>query len=461
MSSTAPLIGRLSQIFSPRHCILLTSILFALGGLLTSRAHSFASFIAGRVVSGVGGAGVLTLSLILVLELSTKKSRGLFIGLVNAGYTSGVSLGALVAGAVVPRFGWRVAFTGQVPLALAAGVIVFLSLPSHFHGGSGKGDAGLYEKAKRVDYTGALLLTSTLVLFLYGISSPKIQYLPILLSLPLLPLFVAHELYFATEPLIPIALLKSRAVLLACLAQLGFMSVRWTVLFFTPIYALSVLFLSPARAGSVLIPTNLGFALGGLLAGALHIKRSGSFYLASVLSFLAFAGSIAALAWLVQRDLGGWLALTAVVFACGLATGAGINYTLAHVLHLTSPSTHFMASSLLATFRGFAGSFGSSVGGGYFIRVLRTQLERRLGGYAGSEEMIERLLGSPEAVGGLPWEYQGLARRAYVDALAGLWWVAAGVALFCCLLQAGTGWTAAEEEAAEVAEAGDDEEGRP
>jgi hypothetical protein len=75
--------------------------------------------------------------------------------------------------------------------------------------------------------------------------------------------------------------------------------------------------------------------------------------------------------------------------------------------------------------------------------------------------MIERLLGSPEAVGGLPWEYQGLARRAYVDALAGLWWVAAGVALFCCLLQAGTGWTAAEEESGEVAEAGDDEEGRP
>lgn len=106
MSSMAPLVGRLSQLFSPRYLVLVSSALFACGGLVTGLARSYGGFIAGRVVSGVGGAGIMTLCLILVLELTGAKRRGLFIGLVNMGYTVGVSLGAVVAGASLGVFGW-------------------------------------------------------------------------------------------------------------------------------------------------------------------------------------------------------------------------------------------------------------------------------------------------------------------------------------------------------------------
>src|SRR5271156_3937876 len=98
MSSVAPLAGRVTQIFSARNCIFVSSIIFAIGLLVTSQAPTFAAFIVGRVISGVGAAGILTISIILVLELTSEKRRGLFIGLVNAGYTSGVALGAVVAG---------------------------------------------------------------------------------------------------------------------------------------------------------------------------------------------------------------------------------------------------------------------------------------------------------------------------------------------------------------------------
>lgn len=106
MSSMAPLIGRLSQLFSPRYLVLVSASVFACGGLITGLAKTYESFIAGRVISGVGGAGIMTLCLILVLELTGPKRRGLFIGLVNMGYTIGVSLGAVVAGASLGVFGW-------------------------------------------------------------------------------------------------------------------------------------------------------------------------------------------------------------------------------------------------------------------------------------------------------------------------------------------------------------------
>jgi hypothetical protein len=92
-------------------------------------------------------------------------------------------------------------------------------------------------------------------------------------------LFVAVELRIAKEPIIPISVLKSRGALLSCIAQLGAMAARWSVLFYTPAYAIAVLEWSPASAGSILIPTNLGFATGGVLVGWLHIKRGGSFWL--------------------------------------------------------------------------------------------------------------------------------------------------------------------------------------
>jgi predicted MFS family arabinose efflux permease len=81
-------------------------MLFSLGGIVTSQAPSLEVFLLGRAITGAGGAGIMTISFILVLELSGKKRRGLFIGLVNTGFTLGVSLGAVIAGGLLNVTGW-------------------------------------------------------------------------------------------------------------------------------------------------------------------------------------------------------------------------------------------------------------------------------------------------------------------------------------------------------------------
>lgn len=125
---------------------------------------------------------------------------------------------------------------------------------------------------------------ASLVFFLFGLSWPKVLWLPIASSFILIILFIIIEVYIVSEPIIPVSVLKSHGVLLSCLAQLGIMVARWMILFYTPVYAIAVRGWSPASAGSILIPTNLGFALGGMLAGWLHIKRAGSFW-----SYVSFA----------------------------------------------------------------------------------------------------------------------------------------------------------------------------
>ena len=96
----------MAQIFSPRNCVFVASLFFSAGGIITSQAQNLKTFLLGRAIQGVGGAGIMTISFILVLELSGKKRRGLFIGLLNTGFTTGVSFGAVIAGALLPITGW-------------------------------------------------------------------------------------------------------------------------------------------------------------------------------------------------------------------------------------------------------------------------------------------------------------------------------------------------------------------
>lgn len=128
---------------------------------------------------------------------------------------------------------------------------------------------------------------ASIVLLLFSLSSPKdIPILPIILGLIVLCAFVLNEKYVAKDPIIPISLLKSRGLLCTSFGTTGYMMARWAVLFYTPTYAIAVRGWSAASAGSILVPTNLGFAIGGLLAGWLHIRGHRSFWL-YVLDFLA------------------------------------------------------------------------------------------------------------------------------------------------------------------------------
>lgn len=160
MSSTSPLSGKLSQIFSPRVCIFVSSIILACGALVAAFANDFVGFIAGRILTGVGAAGIFTISIIIVLELTGPKRRGLFIGLLNSGYTVGVAAGATAAGALLPHTGWRALFWMQAPVALLGGTILLFSIPHDFTAGKQDGTSVAVRLAK-IDYLGAITLVST------------------------------------------------------------------------------------------------------------------------------------------------------------------------------------------------------------------------------------------------------------------------------------------------------------
>jgi MFS family permease len=452
MSALGPLNGKLAAVFTPRLTIFASTVLLAIGTIVSGLSNSFNSFIVGRVLTGVGASGIFTVSIITVLEVTSSKSRGLAIGLLNTGFTIGVAVGATAAGALLGVVGWRWLFLIQAPIALLSGAVLLLSIPATFTTGQ-QDDSKVptLNRLAKLDYIGAISLTASIVLVLYSLGAPRhIPLLPLLLSPFVFAAFVLNEVYLASDPIIPLSLLKSRGLLLTCLATVGYMMARWAVLFYTPTYAIAVRNWSPASAGAILVPTNAGFALGGLIVGGLHIRRSGSFYLPTLVVYILFPFTMVLLAVLSTHNSNKWLYVLDLLMS-GALTGAALNYNLAHLLHLTPKSTHYIATSLLATFRGFSGSFGSAIGGGLFSRTLYNSLTRQFAERGiKNEDLVIRLLGSPALVGSLEGVQKEVAVKGYEEALKLLFLSGAGLAALMIFLQAGTGWKAAGEESVEA-----------
>ena len=303
---------------------------------------------------------------------------------------------------------------------------------------------------------------SSLVLLLFSLSSATILPIPLVVSLVLVGIFILVESKYASDPVIPLAVLKSRGAFYACLATSGLMMIRWLVLFYTPVYAITVRGWSPSLAGSILIPANAGFAVGGLLAGWLHIRRAGSFYMSvsiipfsclimstnisnnsspCILSFLLFSITLFALGQASTSTSPTWAYLL-IPFFNGLCTGAALNYTLVHALHITPPSASYITSALMVTFRGFGASFGSAIGAGIFARVMTATFNRLLEerGLPSDDALLERLLGSPAIVGALDGIEKEVAIESFVASFQALFTAGGGIALIVSALQAGTGW---------------------
>ena len=122
-------VGRLGDRYGLRRMHLAGLALFAVASLLCGLAPDLRWLIAARILQGIGGAVLVTLTIALVRETTSEDRIGRSMGLLGTMSAFGTALGPSLGGVLLSAIGWRSIFLVQVPLAGLAFVLAVASLP--------------------------------------------------------------------------------------------------------------------------------------------------------------------------------------------------------------------------------------------------------------------------------------------------------------------------------------------
>ena len=357
-----PLLGAYSDVRGRAPVYALCMIAFAAGSAVTATAGLLSVppmpwMVAGRVLQGLGGGGLVPLSLALAADLYRNGARTFALGSVSAlqeaGSVFGPLYGATLASAASTVGGWRFVFWLNLPLAAicAAGLMIASRT---------RVDATAPSKVSAVDWRAASLLgigLGLLVLALYPDDpdhrATNALVVPLLiLSLVVLG-FYARRQVRSLEPLIPRDLLRSRRFIGVCLANVLVGAALMVALVDVPILGRLVFNLDQLASGLLLtqflIGVPVGAVAGGLLAGRIGDRPTA--FLGMLCSAAAFLQMSGWQAGELGLRLGPIRPADIALGACGLGFGIVIAPLTASVLSLTRAQNHGLASSLVVLAR--------------------------------------------------------------------------------------------------------------
>ena len=125
----AMFLASLSDVFGRRKVILYGLLIVGVSVLVTAYVQNIIGLIILRFISGLGAGAMLASLATLSSEYSSKRYRALAVSVVTAGYPLGAMFTGIVAGYLVPEYGWRSIFIAGGTVTLCLWVTVFFLLP--------------------------------------------------------------------------------------------------------------------------------------------------------------------------------------------------------------------------------------------------------------------------------------------------------------------------------------------
>ncbi|MFD5538476.1 MFS transporter [Streptomyces sp. NPDC127079] len=320
-AASAPLLGKLADLYGKRRIIFVSVALAGLGEVLGATAPRFWVMIVGHVLLGAL-TGLLFLCYSLIRDVYPKKLVP-FAASVSVTGTGLLVVGApFLIGALIDHFGFRSLYVFNLAWLIVMGVIVLLTTPETS-----------VRRPARVDAPGVLLLAGGVTLILLPVSMgaqwgwTSARVIGLLISGAVaLAVYVAVSLRIR-EPVLNLRILVRRTVLFGVLGgglAFGLAAVVTTLLALlamTPrqlggTYGLG---LSATRYAFVTAMFALGSVVGGILVGGLT-RRTGPRPLMHV-GLGLLTGGLLVLAF--AHDTLGKIMIGAVIFGLGLGFGTG------------------------------------------------------------------------------------------------------------------------------------------
>ncbi|KAJ1939351.1 hypothetical protein GGF37_004433, partial [Kickxella alabastrina] len=271
-----PLYGKISDILGRVETIVVAIVIFLIGSILCAVSKSMDMLIISRAIQGIGGAGLMSLALIVIADIMNERQRGKYVGVFSGTYGVASAIAPIIGGSIVQNTKWQVVFWINIPFCVIALVMITMLLRIPRPRGS------LKEKLKMVDIVGSLLCLAGVTLLLMGLSWGGREYewksaqvlCMLVFGIVILALFAVYEAMVPKAPIVPINLFKVRNVFFASAASLFFgFAINGTIMFI-PQWALIVKHASEVTAGAYLIPCCVGMVITSVFSGIM-VNRTG------------------------------------------------------------------------------------------------------------------------------------------------------------------------------------------
>jgi MFS family permease len=375
--------------------------------------------ILGRVIAGVGGGGLMTISTFVASDLIPLRRRGLFQGFGNVAYGLGAGLGGIYGGWINDTRGWRLAFLIQVPFIIISGILVFFTVKIPVKEKS-------VSRIKRVDFLGALTLVSSLVLLLLGLNSGgNIVPWTHPLVVTALPLSFVSFLFFiyvedrvAKEPIIPVRLLLHRTVACACLTNWFMTMSVYSLLYYGPIY-FQVRGFSASAAGARLIPSSIGASIGSIGTGIV-MRATGKYYVLNLIISTITITAFALITATFDRYTPDWPPFI-YFFLNGSGYGGMLTVTLLALIAAVDHEHQAVITSASYAFRSTGSTIGITLASAIFQNLLKDQLWSRFADRTDAVEIIAKLRDSVDYINHLPPGWYDGVMDSYMNAFRGVW----------------------------------------
>ncbi len=270
--------GRLSDIKGRRRVYTLGLLVFSAGSLFCAMAGSVIWLIIARSFQGVGAAMIMACTPALIIETFPASERGMALGMVGAVVASGLTMGPALGGLIIHFFSWQMIFYINIPIGIAAALIVSKIL---------KGGVADMSSPESFDWQGALLLagfmgtlifavthgydwgyTSFRFIFLTGIS---------VLSFAALVWVESHILHPVVDP----SLLKNRLFILPVISAMILFMGLFMMVFLMPFYLMNPCGFAVKEAGYIMVTPFIALFAVSPISGAVS-DRIGSRILCTV-----------------------------------------------------------------------------------------------------------------------------------------------------------------------------------
>lgn len=363
---STPLYGKLSDIFGRRPLYLAAIVVFLIGSLYAGSVHSMTELAIARGIQGLGAGGLLALALTIIGDIVALKDRAKYQGYFMSVFGISSVLGPVIGGAfagsanILGFEGWRWVFFINLPIGLAALVVVFmyLHLPAR-------------HVKQKIDYWGAAAITLAIVPLLLVAEQGRVwgwasgaSWLCYGLGVIGIVAFLLAERRAGDYALIPLRLFKNMTFGLSSLLNFIIGIGMFGAIAMLPMYLQLVKGLTPTEAGLMMITFTVGILFGSISAGR-TISSSGVYRIFPILGTAILAAAATVMGLVLGVDTGLWVpGLIAVFFGVGLGFCMQ-PLTLAMQVSVP-PKDMGVGTSTAAFFRSMGGAVGTAV----FISML-------------------------------------------------------------------------------------------